>query len=103
MHTIIYSPEAAEQLTNLYRYIAAHASANIAKRYTDALVDHCETLAVFPNRAVLREDIRSGLRLTHYKKRTMIAFSVFEKEVHILGFFYGGQDYESLLKIDDES
>ena len=50
-------------------------------------------------RTALREDVRLGLRITNYKKRTVVAFEVDEQaaQVAILGLFYGGQDYEAIL------
>jgi plasmid stabilization system protein ParE len=46
-----------------------------------------------------RDDIRPGLRITHYRKRTVIAFAVdtHAQQVSILGVFHGGQDYETAL------
>lgn len=63
------------------------------------MVATCEGLAVFPLRGVPREDIRPGLRVTHHKGRTLIAYSVDEdtRTVSVLGIFYGGQDYEAVL------
>lgn len=37
-HTVEFAPEALEQLTALYRYMATAASPDIAQRYTDAIV-----------------------------------------------------------------
>ena len=36
----------------------------------------CESLRAFPHRGTLREDVRPGLRIAHYKKRAIIAFDV---------------------------
>lgn len=49
-----------------------------------------------------REDIRPGLRVTHHKGRTLIAYAVDEdtRTVSVLGIFYGGQDYEAVLSGD---
>lgn len=46
-----------------------------------------------------REDIRPGLRVTHHKGRTVIAYSVDadSRTVSILGVLYGGQDLEGAL------
>jgi plasmid stabilization system protein ParE len=46
-----------------------------------------------------RDDIRPGLRITNYRKRTVIAFAVDTdaERVEILGIFHGGQDYEAGL------
>jgi toxin ParE1/3/4 len=66
------------------------------------VVETCEGLTLFPQRGVPREDIRPGLRVTHHKGRTLIAYAVEEaaRTVSILGIFYGGQYYEAALSAD---
>ncbi len=66
------------------------------------MVATCEGLALFPLRGVPREDIRPGLRVTHHKGRTLIAYAVDEdtRTVSVLGIFYGGQDFEAVLSGD---
>ena len=97
-YTVIFTPEAQEQLAALYRYIAVAASPEIAERYTNAIVTYCEGLHTFPLRGTCRDDIRNGLRISHYKKRDGIAFFVDSELVSIIGVFYGGQDYETDLQ-----
>lgn len=99
-YTVEFAPEALEQLSMLYRYVAKAASPEIAQRYTDAIVTHCEELRTFPLRGNQRDDIRLGLRITNYRKRAVIAFSVDAKQISILGVFYGGQDFESALQFE---
>ncbi len=95
---VVFSPEAEEQLVLIYRHIAAAASPHIAARYTEAIITDCENLQAFPHRGIKRDDIRPGLRITNYKKRTIIAFNVAAEVVSIIGIFYGGQDYATLLQ-----
>lgn len=66
------------------------------------MVGTCEGLALFPLRGVPRDDIRPGLRVTHHKGGTLIAYAVDEstRTVSVLGIFYGGQDYEGALSAD---
>lgn len=71
--------------------------------YTDGIVSYCESLSTFPQRGTQRDDVRPGLRITNYKKRAVIAFAVTIEEVFILGVFYGGQDYETLLQDDADN
>lgn len=97
-HRVVFSAEAEEQLADLYRYIAAAAAPSVALRYTQAIVQYCESLQTFPHRDTRRDDIRPGLRTTNYRKRTVIAFAVDEDIVSVIGIFYGGQDYETLLQ-----
>ena len=101
-HRVVFSPEAEEQLAAIYHYIAEAASADIATRYTEAIVRCCEGLDTFPHRGLARDDVRPGLRVTNYRKRVVIAYMVDADQVAILGVFYGGQDYETLLQGDSD-
>ena len=71
----------------------------VAERYTSAVIETCEGLALFPLRGVSREDIRPRLRVTHHKGRTVIAYAVDpeSRRVSILGVLYGGQDLQRAL------
>ncbi|MBZ0094093.1 MAG: type II toxin-antitoxin system RelE/ParE family toxin [Sulfuricella sp.] len=99
-YPVVFTPEAQDQLAELYRYIAAATSPQIAERYTSAIVTYCEGLQTFPHRGTRRDDIRPGLRITSYKKRVVIAFDVDAERVSIIGVFYGGQDFETDLQSD---
>lgn len=101
-HRVVFAPEASDQLEELFLYIAEESSLEIAQRYTDAIIATCEGLAILPHRGVAREDIRPGLRLTHHKGRTVIAYAVDDEArmVSIVGVFYGGQDHEGALSED---
>jgi toxin ParE1/3/4 len=99
--TVVFSPEAEAQLLDLYNYIAAESSSEIAVRYTDGIVSYCESLCVFPHRGVLREDLRPGLRVTGYRKRVAIAFVVASDRLNILGIFYGGKNYDASFLSED--
>lgn len=103
-YRVWFALEAAGQLEDLYGYISRSATPAISAGYVDAIVAHCEGLAAFPHRGHSSEDLRPGLRTVSYRKRVVIAFSVYEaiKQVTILGVFYGGQDYEPSLSESDE-
>ena len=72
----MFSPEAMEQLADLYQYIAFEASPEIALGYTEAIVNYCESLCIFPLRGTARDDVRPRWRVINYKKRAVIAFAV---------------------------
>jgi len=101
-YRVIFSPEAEDQLVALYRYIADAASSDIAAAYAEAIVSYCESLYIFPHRGTVRDDVRPGLHITNYKKRAAIAFTVDAEHVAIIGVFYGGQDYETILQVDSD-
>ena len=100
-HGVVFTPEAEEQLAELYRYIEENATADVALRYTTAVVEYCEGLETFPQRGTPRDDIRPGLRTTSYKRRTEIAYTVEDGTVSIIGVFHGGRDYETALQPEE--
>lgn len=95
---LAFSPEAEGQLLALERYIAAHASSAIAERFVEAIIVRCESLAQMPRQGTARGDLRAGLRTIAFRRRVVIAYAVDAKAVTVLGVFYGGQDYETLLQ-----
>ena len=99
--TVIFTPEADEQLVALYRVIAAAASPSIAADYTGAIVTYCEGLMTFPLRGIRRDDIRPGLRIISFRRRTVVAYAVMADTISIIGVFHGGQDYEMALQPEE--
>jgi len=100
-YRVIFSPEAEAQLIAIYRRISERASPTIADRFTAAIVDYCEKLDHFPERGTRRDDLRPGLRTIGFRRRVTIAFAVEADAVTIIGVFYGGQDFEAALQIDE--
>jgi len=101
-YRVIFSPEADAQLVALYRRISGKTAPTVADRFTGAIVDFCEKLEAFPQRGTRRDDLRPGLRTIGFRRRVTIAFAVEADTVMIIGIFYGGQDFEAALRIDEE-
>jgi toxin ParE1/3/4 len=95
---VSFSPEAEKQLLALYTYIADAKSADVAHGYVSAIVEFCQSIGEFPHRGTARDELRLGLRTIGFRRRVTIAFVVNKDErVTVVGLFYGGRDYESLL------
>jgi plasmid stabilization system protein ParE len=94
---IVFTPEARDQLDHLHAYISAAANVEIASGFTDGIIDHIAGLSEFPKRGTPRDDLRPGLRTLAWRRRVTIAFVVEETDVVVIGIFYGGRDFESLL------
>jgi plasmid stabilization system protein ParE len=97
-----FAPEALAQLQALEQRIAEAGAPLTAERYVDSIVDFCMKLQTFAARGVARDDLLPGLRITHFRKRTIIAYLLDREVVFIVGVFYGGQDYEAALASGDE-
>ncbi|MBO9708607.1 MAG: type II toxin-antitoxin system RelE/ParE family toxin [Caulobacter sp.] len=95
---VVFSPEARDDLFALYRYIAERGAPNAAMAYVDRLETRCTGLAEFPEQGRLREDIRPGLRLLGFERRTMIAFHITPTMVVIDRLMHGGQDLSPPLE-----
>lgn len=99
---LTFSPDAEDSLAELHAYIARFGSPDIADRFTEEAILQCESMCTFPLRGTPRDDIRPGVRITHYRKRVTIAYTVEDGLVTILGVFYAGQDYETILRDDTD-
>lgn len=98
-------PEAVADLRQLYLYIAERSgSPNVAIGYIGRIRARCETLLAFPESGRRRDDLRPDLRIIGFERRTVIAYTVLPGgDVEIGRIFYGGRDYETLLRDDQES
>lgn len=103
-YTLVFAPQAEDDLVEILEYIAEHGSPAVAAGNIEAIVAYCETLSTFPHRGAQRSDIRPGLRITNYRRRAVIAFEVDDvaRVVSVLGVFYGGRDFERAFSDDDE-
>lgn len=95
---IVYSPRARQQLTDLHSWIVAESGfPNRGEAYVSAIFDFCDGLAEFPLVGGARDDLRPGIRTIGFRRGAVIAFAVTDERVEILGVYYGGRDYETLL------
>lgn len=87
-----------------YRTIGEHierwtGDRALADRTIDAIRDFIKSLSKVPHRGTKRDDLRPGLRIVPFGRRTAVAIEIDDKNavVTVLRVFYGGQDYESVL------
>jgi len=72
----------------------------LAIRTVELIRDYIKGMRDTPHRGTRRDDLRPGLRIVAFRKRTAIAFEIDETErtVAILRVFFGGQDYEAAMR-----
>ncbi|MFH1157334.1 MAG: type II toxin-antitoxin system RelE/ParE family toxin [Pseudomonadota bacterium] len=97
-YTIVYSPEARDDLLQIYDYIVAHSAPPRALDYTERILACCEELSLFPERGMRYDDIRPGLRVTGFENRVSIAFHVTKNTVVIDRILYGGRDIDQAFE-----
>lgn len=91
-HRVQFSPEAQNDLLELYDYIADRAGAERAMAYVERIERHCAQLAMFPERGTRRDDVRRGLRTIGFERRIAIAFNTDAGVVTILRVLYAGRE-----------
>jgi toxin ParE1/3/4 len=99
---VFFRPRAEADLIALYRYVAEASGLNIAGGYIDRIEAACMGLATFPNRGAKRDDLAPGLRTIAFERRVTIAYRVLKTRVEIVTIAYGGRDFESDLRSDED-
>lgn len=68
-----------------------------AKAFVDRIDERCDRLGDVPFAGRARDDIFVGLRIVPFESVT-IAYLVTDQAVIVTNIFYGGRDYETLLR-----
>lgn len=90
-YTVDFTPEAKNDLFDLYDYIADRSSSARALEYIERIEKTCMSLDTLPQRGTRSDDLRPGLRLIGFEHRVLIAFRVSSGSVAILRILYGGR------------
>lgn len=91
-HNIVFRPAAAEDLKQLYIYIAGEAGHERAGEYLGRIEIACMSLQTFPERGSVRDRVLPGLRIIGFERSAAIAFRVTGNTVEILRVLRRGQD-----------
>ena len=98
---VVFTPEAMDDLLDLYEYIANHSSPKRALGYIGRIEKTCMSLQTLPERGNRRDDLRPGLRVMGFERRVLIAFRVCSESVAILRILYGGRSIELAFPQDE--
>ena len=95
-YRVVFSPEARDDLTNLYLYIAERSGDVRAMGFVDRIEAQCRGLSDFPECGTQRDDVAPGLRIIGFERRVAIAFHIDPGTVTIDRILYGGRDFGML-------
>lgn len=94
---LIVHPDAAEELDQIYDYIAEQSGSARAWNYVSAIRSFLGDLCADPERGSLRGGAVEGLRIIGFRRGLSIAFVARENDVLVLGFFYAGRKIDPAL------
>ena len=96
---VIYRPEAVADLEDIFRYILNKSRDHVtARRFTDRIKIRCDKIGNVPHGGVSRPDLGADLQLVPFEKSAVILYRSTAREVEIVNIFYGGRDYEALMR-----
>ena len=95
-HKVVFSPEARDDLLNLYEYLAEQAGMDRALAYVTRIETYCLGFADFPERGIRRDDLVQGLRVVGFERRVSVAFHIDAETVTLDRILYGGRNLEAL-------
>jgi toxin ParE1/3/4 len=96
--SVMFSPEARDDIAALYLWIAQAADPHTALRYIERLERFCMKLELAAERGQSRDDLRPGLRIVGFERRLTLAFAVADDTVQILRIFATGRHWEDAFK-----
>lgn len=95
---VTFRPAAEADLNGLFDHLSREASPRLAGDYVRRVHAACVGLETFPHQGAPRDDLGPGVRLLGFERRIAVAYAVTGEEVEILGVFYGGRDFEAILR-----
>ncbi len=96
---VVFRPEAAKDIENIFTYIFEQTNNfDIAQNFTKRLYDRCIKIGIIPNGGANRDDLGENIQLIPFEKRAVILYKTENNEVIIVSIFYGGRDYDALMK-----
>ncbi|MCZ8544802.1 type II toxin-antitoxin system RelE/ParE family toxin [Mesorhizobium qingshengii] len=94
-----YRESASDDLANIFTHIAeATGSSDVALRFVLRIEDRCQSIGNAPRGGRSRDHIVPGLRTVPFEHSAVIAYIVEDDLVRIVNIFYGGRDYETLMR-----
>jgi toxin ParE1/3/4 len=96
--TVVFAPEAREDLFDLFDWIASAAGERIARDYIARLEAYCLSFDVASERGARHDEVRAGLRVVGFERRLSIAFTADKDRVTILRLLRAGRDWRRAVE-----
>ncbi len=96
-YRVVFSPEARDDLLNIYLYISERAGEPRAMAYIRRIEAYCRGFETFPERGARRDNLMPSLRVVGFERRVPLAFHVDTDKVTFDRILYGGQDLPAVF------
>ncbi len=90
---------AITDIDNIADYITESSGfPNVALKFIRRIRARCERIGDAPTGGVARPDLGESLRIVPFEHTAIIIYQISDDYVEIINVFYGGRDYETLLR-----
>ncbi|TNM65172.1 type II toxin-antitoxin system RelE/ParE family toxin [Aliirhizobium smilacinae] len=95
---VTYRPNARKAIDAIFLYVleASH-SLPTAERFTNRILDRCESIGDAPFGGAARPDLGVGIRAVPFEGRAVILYRVKDEAKEISNIFYRGRDYHAIM------
>jgi toxin ParE1/3/4 len=94
-----YADSAKIGLGEIQRYLRSQgASFATARGFTRRIRVRCGKISNVPHIGTARDDILPGLRMVPFERSAVILYVVETHRIRITNIFFGGRDYEALMR-----
>ena len=94
-----YRQSARDDLADVFSFIVENgASPDVALKFVLRIEDRCQKIGDAPRGGRPRDDLLPGLRTVSFEHSAVIAYVIEQDVVWISNIFYGGRDFEALLR-----
>src|SRR5688572_23977375 len=94
-----YRQSARDDLAGIFGFIVENgASVEAALKFVLRIEDRCQKVGDAPRGGRPRDDLLAGLRTVPFERSAVIAYVIVDDRVFITNVFYGGRDFETLLR-----
>ncbi len=100
MLRLVYRPAALADLDSIYDFIEPE-NPRRALSFVQDIRTRCRVLCTYPQFGVARYDLGRGIHIYPMRGRVVVAYRIALDAIEVTRVFYGGQDYEAILRDED--
>ncbi len=101
---VVLSEAAIADLEAVAAYILeSGGSEGVANGFVDRIRERCHGIGNAPRGGRPRDDVMQGLRTVPFEHSAIIAYRIEADSIFVLNIFYGGRDFEALMRGGDPS
>lgn len=93
-----YRDSARTDLDQIFWYIAAASSPQIALAYVQRIETRCRRIADTPRSGRRRDDLYPGLRTVPFEGSAIICYTIHDRQIWINNIFRRGRDFEAIIR-----